>query len=272
MADPQQIIQSQTTIPDYAKQYVENMLGTLEGATYQKDASGNITGLQPYQQYTGQRQAYFSPLQEQAFGTVSDPTKFGQAVGSMMSPYMQNVVDIQKREAQRQSNITGTQQAAQAAQAGGLGGYRDAMVRAERERNLGQQMNDIQQRGLQAAYDQAVAQANQRIGQQLQVGGMQQQFQQQALEQQYQDFLNQQNFPYKQISFMSDILRGVPLQQSTQTMYQAPPSLTSQVAGLGTAAAGIYGLGKTTGMFKKGGEVKQNAPAGLNALALYKMA
>jgi hypothetical protein len=133
-------------------------------------------------------------------------------------------------------------------------------------------MNDIQQRGLQAAYDQAVAQANQRIGQQLQVGGMQQQFQQQALEQQYQDFLNQQNFPYKQISFQSDILRGVPLQQSTQTMYQAPPSLTSQVAGLGTAAAGIYGLGKATNIFKKGGEVKQNAPAGLNALALYKMA
>ena len=55
-------------------------------------------------------------------------------------------------------------------------------------------------------------------------------------------------------------------------MYQAAPSLTSQVAGLGTAAAGIYGLGKATNMFKKGGEVKQNAPAGLNALALYKMA
>ena len=77
-----------------------------------------------------------------------------------MSPYMQNVVDIQKREAQRQSGIQGTQQQAQAAQAGAFGGGRDAIMRAERERNLGQQMGDIQATGSQAAYQQAQQQFN----------------------------------------------------------------------------------------------------------------
>jgi len=77
-----------------------------------------------------------------------------------MSPYMQNVVDVQKREAQRQSGIQGTQQQAQAAQAGAFGGGRDAIMRAERERNLGTQMGDIQATGSQAAYQQAQQQFN----------------------------------------------------------------------------------------------------------------
>ena len=77
-----------------------------------------------------------------------------------MSPYMQNVVDIQKREAQRQSGIQGTQQQAQATQAGAFGGSRDAIMRAERERNLGQQMGDIQATGSQAAFQQAQQQFN----------------------------------------------------------------------------------------------------------------
>jgi len=77
-----------------------------------------------------------------------------------MSPYMQNVVETQKREAMRQSGIQGTQQQAQAAQAGAFGGGRDAIMRAERERNLSQQMGDIQATGSQAAYQQAQQQFN----------------------------------------------------------------------------------------------------------------
>ncbi len=75
-----------------------------------------------------------------------------------MSPYQQQVVDIQKREAQRQSDILGEKIGSQAAQAGGLGGYREAILQAERERNLAQQMGDIQAVGSQQAYQQAVQQ------------------------------------------------------------------------------------------------------------------
>jgi hypothetical protein len=91
-----------------------------------------------------------------------DTQSFAQpgSADAYMSPYMQNVVEMQKREAQRQSGIQGTQQQAQAAQAGAFGGGRDAIMRAERERNLAQQMGDIQATGSQAAFQNAQQQFN----------------------------------------------------------------------------------------------------------------
>ena len=96
---------------------------------------------------------------------------------------------------------------------------------------------------------------------------MQQQWQQQALEQQYQDFLNYQNYPYKQLGFMSDLLRGLPLTQQSSTVYGQAPSMTSQLAGLGTAA---LGASKLSGLFAKGGKV--DSGGGLAKLALMKIA
>lgn len=77
---------------------------------------------------------------------------------SYMSPYMQNVVDIQKREAQRQGDIAATQRGAEAVRSGAFGGSRQAIMEAEAQRNLAQQMGDIQARGSQAAYEQAAQQ------------------------------------------------------------------------------------------------------------------
>jgi len=92
------------------------------------------------------------------FGTDSFTGK-GTAA-NYMSPYMQNVVDIQTREAQRQADIAGTQRGAQAAGAGAFGGSRQAIMDAEAARNLAQQKGDIQAQGSQAAYQQAQAQFN----------------------------------------------------------------------------------------------------------------
>lgn len=382
------------------------------------------------------------------------------AAEQFMSPYMQNVVDIEKREAQRQADIAGTRRGQAFARAGAFGGSRQAIENAEAQRNLATQMGDIQSRGQQNAYQQAMAQfnaeqaarlqaqqanqqagltvggqnlqaalgvqqlgaqtglqtalanlsaeqqanvqnqaaqlqtqglnaqqalqaalANQQAGltvgqqnlaanlgvQQLgaqqglqaqlanqqaqmqaqqqaeqsrqfgygqlmqqaglgaqygqaaaqlgeqsrqygaglglqglqtalqgagqlgqlgqnqfnqnmainqlqqQYGGLQQQQTQNMLNAQYQDYLNYQNYPYKQLGFMSDMLRGVPLSQTGQTMYQQPPSTVSQLAGLGTAA---FGASKLFGM-KDGGEVEdveyRNKPAGLADLAIYNM-
>jgi hypothetical protein len=77
-----------------------------------------------------------------------------------MSPYMQGVVNIQQREAQRQADIARTQRAAQAVGAGAFGGSRQAVMEAEADRNLAQQMADIQAMGLQQAYQQAQQQFN----------------------------------------------------------------------------------------------------------------
>lgn len=92
-----------------------------------------------------------------------------------------------------------------------------------------------------------------------QAGALQQAQQQQALDLQYQDFLKQQNYPYQQLAFMSDMLRGLPLSQSAQQIYTAPPSTLSQLGGLGMTGLGIYGM---SGGFKaKGGVIKEKKMA-----------
>jgi hypothetical protein len=101
-----------------------------------------------------------------------------------------------------------------------------------------------------------------------QIGGQQQTQQQNALNQQYQDFLDQKNYPYKQLAFQSDMLRGLPLSQASGQMYSAPPSMAATAAGLGTAAIGASKL------MAKGGKVKakKQRPAGLAELAISRMA
>lgn len=249
---------SSSSIPDWAKGYAKD---TLYNAGQLTDINKN-----PYKTYEAPRIAGFSPMQEQAQSGAANlsagPQAFAQNVGSYMSPYMQNVVDVSKREATRQSGIMGQQQQAQAAQAGAFGGSRDAIMRAERERNLGQQLGDIQDKGMQSAFDSASNQFRQGLTQdvainqlQNQYGGQQQQQAQKGLDIGYQDFLNQQNYPYKQLGFMSDMLRGLPLgQQSTQQVYQPPPSTLATVGGLGL---GAYGLSRA-----KGGQVHGYAGGG----------
>lgn len=262
---PQQTNVSQSTVPAYAQPYMETMLGKAQAL---EDT--------PYQTYSGQRIADFNPMQQQAFNTAAGmqtgPQAFEQGVQQYMSPYIQDVLGKQETEARRQSDIGGQQQQAQAAQAGAFGGYRDAIQRSERERNLDTQMGNIEAQGMQHAFDTATNQYNTNMQQtanvaQLQnnMGTQQQQNNQNQLSQQYQDFLNQQNHPYKQVGFMSDVLHGVPGTQSAQSIYQAPPSPVSQAAGLGTLA---YGLSKMGGDGKKEGGLIRG---GLKEAALKKV-
>jgi hypothetical protein len=326
MAAPTQITQTNYGFAEEVAPYAQDLLGQAQALT---DVNYN-----PYMQYQGERQAQFSPLQQQSFNNAAlmqtapqlgdatsmaglaglgalntqytfNPSNFTSAnAQGLMNPYMQNVVDIQKREAQRQSDVAGTQQQGQATKAGAFGGGRDAIMRAERERNLGMQMNDIQSQGLNNAYNQAMQQynaQNQLNAQQSQFGaglglqglqtagtmantlgnlgntqyqqnmginqmqnqyGLQQQQQMQGdINNKYQDYLNAQNYPYKNLSFMSDIIRGVPLTQTGSSIYQAPPSTAQTVASLGLGAAGISKL------FANGGMAYSNG-GGIGALAL----
>jgi hypothetical protein len=227
---------------------------------------------------------------------------------------MQNVVERQQADAQRQSDIARQAQGAQAARSGAFGGSGDFLMRAQGAGNLARQKGDIQAKGLQDAYQQAMQQFNQSQAQNLagsQLNAQQQQFgaglglqglqtamtgaksladigqtqygqnlglldvqnrfgaQQQGqvqnqLNTEYQDFLNYQNYPYKQLGFMSDMIRGLPLTQQSQSMYQQPPSMIQQAAGLGIT-------GKALGVFAEGGSVDER-PAGLADLAIYNMA
>jgi hypothetical protein len=94
--------------------------------------------------------------------------------------------------------------------------------------------------------------------------GLQQQAQmQQDLTNKYNDYLNYQNYPYKQLGFMSDIVRGAPLTQTGSSVYQAPPSTAQTVASLGLGAAGVSKLWGGA----NGGVAMSNG-GGLGALAL----
>ncbi len=362
---------TQLTIPEYARPYVEKYLGKAEAIAdlgYQPYGGQRMAGFDPFQLQAQQNVANMQTARQLGSATQMaglaglragdlsyDPTKFNamqlqqfqmqrpedvstgrftdpDVMQQYMSPYQQAVTDIDKREAMRQSNVMQQQQQAQAAQQGAFGGSRSAMVEAERQRNLGQQMGDIQTRGSQAAFQQGAQQfqidqqralqaalANQQMGfgtgaqnlqaqlgvqqlgsqqsleaqrlgeqsrqfganlglqgiqQQLAAAGMlgnlgQMEFgqqkdiisalnnmggQRQALEQgrldmNYQDFMRQQQYPYQQLGFMFDALRGLPLSQYSQSMYQAPASAGAQLAGAGITYLG----GQRAGLWAKGG-------------------
>ena len=139
------------------------------------------------------------------------------------------------------------------------------------------------QTGLQAAGQ--LGQLGQNVyGQQMGINQLQNQYgsQQQAAEQakinqQIQDYATAQQYPMMQLANMSALTRGLPMQSATTQVYQAAPSLTSQLAGLGTAAYGLSQLGSSnsTGSVAgkaKGGSIKaKKRPAGLAELALMKM-
>ena len=103
--------------------------------------------------------------------------------------------------------------------------------------------------------------------------GLQQQAQEQAdINNKYQDYLNYQNYPYKQLSFMSDIVRGAPLTQTGSAVYQAAPSTAQNITSLGLGAAGISKLwGGANGGVAQGmaaGGAAYSGGGGLGALAL----
>jgi hypothetical protein len=284
---------TQTSIPGYAKEYVERLLGKAEAATGAK-----------YQNYEGQRIAGQSPEQQAITQNILSQTTPGQfaagtgiaAAGGLnalgagsqyaamatdpaaqqafMSPYMQNVVNIQKQEAIRDAQQAQLVKNLGASRQGTYGGARQLLAGTERERNLGDQLAKIQAAGSQSAYDQAVnaqqlateaglkgSQAATQAGGVLgQLGiGQQQTFgdlsklqsaaaaqdqaeRQRALDLQYQDFITQQQYPYKQLGFLSDILRGSSNLAGTggKTVYEQQPSLLSQITGPGLLGLGLY--------------------------------
>jgi len=309
---------TQTAIPEYARPYVERMLGKSEALT---DINQN-----PYQNYEGERIAGFNQVQQDAFqealnrqtssqlapatglaaasgmgslGISGQMAGAGQRYNQMatnpyaqqafMSPYIQNALQPQLAEMQRQYDITGAQQQGGATRAGAYGGGRQAIMQAENQRNKNMAMNQAIGSGYQNAFNAAqqaqqfganlglqgyqgalsglgqAGQAASTLGQlgQVQfgqesalnaerqkVGAVQQAQAQQGLDLAYQDFLKQRNYPYQQLAFQSDMLRGLPLSQSAQSMYSAPPSMGSQLGGLGMSALGIYGM---SGGFKANG-------------------
>ena len=75
-----------------------------------------------------------------------------------MSPYMQQVVEVQKQKAIEDAQKTQLAQNLGAARQGTYGGARQLLAATEREKALGEQLGTIQATGTQAAYEQAAQQ------------------------------------------------------------------------------------------------------------------
>ena len=102
---------------------------------------------------------------------LTGPQQFtAQTAQQYMSPYMQNVVDVQKREALRDAQIAQLGQNLGAARQGTYGGARQALLTGERERGLRTQLGDIQATGSEKAFGQAQQQFERDRAAQIQVG------------------------------------------------------------------------------------------------------
>lgn len=162
------------------------------GAGYGAQAAGLAPEAQGYGR-TGadigmmalQAQDYGRRVSQQAEDYAAQAARAGKDYGYLMrspglvqqymSPYQQNVTDLQVQAAQRQADIARTQRSSQAARAGAFGGARQAIENAEAERALQSQLQGIQAQGLQSAYDQAVKNIQAGMGYELQGVGTAQQ-------------------------------------------------------------------------------------------------
>lgn len=160
-----------TNLPPYAEPFFRNIMDRAQGLSYQQ-----------YVPYQNERTAYFTPGQQKtqqevmgmrdpsqiydasniAYNAANyQPGQFGPETFTSgiaeqyMSPYMQNVVDVHKREALRDAQIAQLGQNLGAARQGTLGGARQALLTGERERGLRTQLGDIQAAGSEKAFAQA---------------------------------------------------------------------------------------------------------------------
>jgi hypothetical protein len=209
----------------------------------------------------------------------------GEAIKQYMDPYQQQVTQEAMKEMDRQGQIAQNQLGAQAAGAGAFGGSRFGVQQAEQARNLqdiksrrifedmsrnyqqavgamqaanaarvqqaqgfanlGNVASGIGQRTGALGQAQQAAQA-QDVQQQLGIGGMQQQLQQQGFNVGYQNQLNAMMEPYRRLSYGQQMLQGLAPMGGTTTQTVAPMPTTNPylqaAGGIGSLAQGLGSL------------------------------
>ena len=193
------------------------------------------------------------------------------------NPYIDNVVGREIDEAKAQYRAQMNQsQANNVARGGSIGSYRVGLENQFAQSEMQRGLADIRARGELDAYNQALGsfQADRatKLGgigqavdsyQQIGLGGSQvgteslareqamtneldragaieREMQQKYLTQEYGDWVEQRDYPKKNMEFLSGILTGVPTgSMTTQTTTGPQPGLVSQLAGMGLGAAAI---------------------------------
>jgi hypothetical protein len=285
-----------TDVPDILKPYITDKGGILPTAQtlLAKDyASTYGNALKEANLAGSQRVAGLSPMQQQVgteLGGLQTPGQFGTGTSAVnygigtlqgmtdpgqtqafMSPYIQNVLDVNKAEALRDAQKGLVAQNLAASRQGTYGGARNALMQSEADRNLQTQMGKIQAAGMQSAFEDArksqlgqaagftqaggalgaLGTAQQaadidRIKTQGAYGDLQRAIQQQQLDTQYKDLMEKLNYPISSLETMSNLVRGVPLTKTgmTEATTTPAPSFASQLAGMGITGLGLYNMFK----------------------------
>jgi hypothetical protein len=266
---------------DYATTYAPLISAGLSGA-------GGIASLSPMQQQVGTEIGQMGTPSQFNMGMGAAGSAYGILGGNMpsitnqglmqqyMSPYQQNVVDVQKAEAIRDAQKGLMAQNLGAARQGTYGGARQLLAQTELDRNLQTNLGRIQAQGLQSAYEAGQrgleAERTARLQQGTALGGLSDVFtragtaeqaadidrlktmgaygdlergyQQQLLDARKAELTQQAQFPAEQIGSMANLLRGVPLYQASETKATTtpPPSFASQLGGLGLTGLSMYNM------------------------------
>ena len=227
------------------------------------------------------------PYYESGLSALSSSMgEFGpQQAQQYMNPYQQAVVDVAKREAVRSAQPTFRSIGDRAEASGAFGGSRQAIAEAEANRNLQQQLGDIQTTGRQQAYGQGRAafeaqKAREAAGAARLFGQAPQAWQQgiremgaveevgrarRGDEQAKKDFLYEQfeaekMFPSTAYGEHLAHVRGFPYQPSryeTTTNMQPRPGLGRQLLGTGMGLASMAGKLGWSPFGASGGQVEQ---------------
>ena len=301
MATSTSISTSLTDVPEVLRPYITGTGGILPTAqtlltkgyneTYGDPlkaaglaGSGRVASLSPMQQQIGTELGGMATPSQFGLGTGSAALGLG-ALGSMlspeqtamyMSPYQQNVIDVNKAEALRDAQKGLMAGNLGAARQGTYGGARQLLAQTEQDRNLQTKLGNIQATGMQNAFDAAqkaqaaqaagygqaastYGQLGQTFGQlgtaqqatdidrlktQGAYGDLQRATQQQQLDAQYQDLMTKLNYPVTNLETMNNLVRGVPLTQTATSGSQTtpPPSFASQLAGMGLTGLSLYNM------------------------------
>jgi len=245
---PGQIGYNQTGINDYTGQNVQNYMSPYMNQVVQQQKAGAISDYAntlpqigsiagATGNLGGSREALIQSQQQRGLqGQLANIQATGSQAAFQNAQQQfntQNQLGLQSQIANQGAGLQAQGQNLQSQQFGanlGLQGLQTQLGAANALGGLGQQQYQ-QQAGINTAL--------------LGAGAQQQQLAQQGLNTQYQNFLNQQNYPYAQLSYMNDILRGVSgTAAGSQGVYNyaQPPNLLGQVAGVGAGVTGLAGL------------------------------
>ncbi len=161
-----------------------------------------------------------------------------------MNPFLQAALQPQIDEARRQAAIQRAENAGRLTRAGAFGGSRQAIMEAEADRNLLQNIAGITGAGYSTAFDRAQQQFNVEQGRQqaaqdaantyglaaltrqADLGAQQRAIESEGIAADYAQFREERDFPYKQVQYMQSLLQGLPL--ATQSYSYAQPSQLTQ--------------------------------------------